>query len=314
MDVKPIYQEVFPDAIDLADRTFELTPPGAAGETSALKFDPATLALLHPPLLLATPAGKMLVIGGRSILSALEPNTSLGCLLFPAETSRATILALALAAILSQRQATPMEQAICWEKAEEWLGKEEAWRRFGPLLELTRRYPPSRLARLKDLPENQANALQTGRLELSTAFQLLDLDKKSSALLYQVIELLHLSSSNQKKLLEICRDLAGRDGIAIAELLNRPEGREILSGAMINPPQQAVRLLAWLNELRRPRLSAANHDWQIFTASLSLPTGVTLEPSPSFERDTMRLTIELPGRQTLSACWPALREVLRGCR
>jgi len=312
MPLKPVYQELTPGAIDLEDRTFELCPPDAAAEIPMSGFAPATLALLQPPLLLAVPAGKMLVISGRNILAALEPDSALGCLLLPAGTSRATALELALAAILTRRPATPLEQAGCWRKAEEWLGSEEAGRRFGPLLELSRRYPAPRLVRLLELPEDQAAALQAGRLELSTAFHLLDLDRESSALLLRVIELLRLSSSNQKKLLKICLDLAGREGIAIAELLNRPEGRQILGGAMANPPQQAVRLLAWLNELRRPRFSAATRDWQAFTASLSLPAGVNLEPSPSFERDTLRLSIEFRNRSELAERWPALRELLAG--
>jgi len=310
MTLEPIYQEVFTADIDLDDRTFDLTPPNVTTEMPVSKFAPVTLALLRPPLLLPIPAGKMSVISGRSILSALEPNAQIGCLLLPAETSRTTILELALAAILTRRPATPLEQAGCWRKAEEWLGREEAQQSFGPLLELTRRYPPSRLIRLLELPENQATALQTGRLELNTAFHLLDLDRESSTLLFRVIELLHLSFSNQKKLLEICLDLTHREGVSIAELLNRPAGREILSGTMINPPQQAIRLLAWLNELRRPRFAAAIRDWQSFTASLSLPAGASLESSPSFERDILRLTVEFRNRVELEERWPALRELL----
>lgn len=311
MPPKAIYQEIAAGDIDLADRTFDLTPPGLARETPRPDFSPATLALVSPPLLLTVPAGRrMQVLSGWDILPTLPPNSALGCLLLPAETTRATCLELALAAIQTQRPVTPLEQANCWKKAEEWLGSEEAGRRFGPRLELYRRYPPPHLARLLDLPANQAAALQAGRLEVSAAFRLLDLDEKSGALLFQAIALLHLSSSNQKKFLETCLDLVVREGTSIAELLSRPEARMILGGNLVNPPQQAVRLLAWLNELRHPRLHAATRDLQAFTANLSLPKGVSLAPSPSFERDNLRLTIDFRNRTELENCWPALREVL----
>jgi ParB family chromosome partitioning protein len=312
MPLKPIYQEITAGEIDLEDRTFDLTPPGLEPALPGTIFPAATLALLHPPLLLAAPGRKMPAITGRGILSALSPGAAVGCLVLPAETSRGTILDLALAAILSRRPATPLEQANCWRKAEEWLGSAETRRRFGPYLELSRRYPPPRLTRLLELPEDQAAALQAGRLELGTAFHLLDQDRESRALLFRVIERLRLSSSNQKKLLEICLDLAGRDGTAIAELLTRPAALEILGETLVNPPRQAARMLTWLEELRRPRLTAARRELQAFKASLSLPAGVSLEPSPSFEQDTLRLTVEFRNRAELVKSWSALRKTLPG--
>jgi hypothetical protein len=314
MPVKPIYQEITSDAVDLEDRTFALTPPGGEAFMPETKFAPATLALLQPPLLLKVPAGKMQVISGRSILSVLAPTAALGCLLLPAGTSRATILELSLAAILTHRPATALEQANCWQKAEEWLGSEEARRRFGPQLELTRRYPPLQLIRLLDLPENQAAALQTGRLELRAAFQLLDLDRNSSTLLFRIIDLLQLSSSNQKKLLEIVVELNRRSGQSITDLLDSREGREIIEAPGNNPSQQSAKLMRWLSGLRYPRLASAEKDYRDFVAGLDLPAGVTLEHAPSFERDILRLTIEFRNRQALEACRSALPELLKGYR
>lgn len=309
MPVKPIYQEVALADIDLADRTFTLAPPDYEVGKPPLNRATISLALLHPPLLRPGREGKMIVVSGRTLLTSLE-QSSIGCLVLPGDTAPAIALEWALGSILASRPATALEQANCWSKAEKWLGAAEAGRRFGPQLELWRRFPPPRLSRLLELPPVQAAALQSGRLELTTAFRLLDLEKEDSALLFLLIERLQLSSSNQKKLVEICLELGRRHETSLAKLLDHPEAEAALAGPVNNPAQQTTRLLAWLTGQRYPRLTSATREFQSFITALSLPAGTSLEPSPAFERDSLRLTIEFKNRSELEKRWPALREIL----
>jgi hypothetical protein len=96
--------------------------------------------------------------------------------------------------------------------------------------------------------------------------------------------------------------------------LDSREGREIIEAPGNNPSQQSAKLMRWLSGLRYPRLASAEKDYRDFVAGLDLPAGVTLEHAPSFERDTLRLTIEFRNRQALEACRSALPELLKGYR
>jgi len=143
------------------------------------------------------------------------------------------------------------------------------------------------------------------------ALELGKLDFGDRMALFEVINLLHLSVGNQKKLTISSRELAVRTNSSIRQVLSDPEAEAVLNHPEANLPQKAANLMAWINKKRFPRLSEAEQEFRRFTGKLQLPKGVDLSPAPSFEKDELTLTITIQDQDKLQKLWPKLERILQ---
>jgi ParB-like chromosome segregation protein Spo0J len=313
MNIKPLYQEILPSRIDLDDLAFCLAPVGREKISAQLRDSVARCGLIPPPLLTSRDDGKFTVVAGHARLRAFQliPGAKLGgCLVLPATTPPAILLTLALQDILLRRPATLLEKAICWQKAVDCMGKERAAREFGPQLELTRQLTPARLEKIATLDPKMQEALQAGRLEPKTLFKLMDLDRPDGDILFATIEHLRPSSSNQRKLIEHCLELHHRRKQRIAALLAEPECLAIINHPEANPPQKTAMLMSWLTGQCFPRLTEAEKEFRSFVGKLQLPKWATIEHTPSFEQDSLKLTIDFTDQARLAEKWPTIRQAV----
>jgi ParB-like chromosome segregation protein Spo0J len=275
--------------INFQDFTNSLTPEETREPGAELLESVARTGILHPPILRDQGLTTLQIVSGRKRLLAARQilhSTSTICLVLPAETAPMEALAINLEDTLLRGDISLVEQAIFFQKILAHLDEKEAARRFLPILGLE---PHSHhlhsLVKLLGLEEHLLSALHAGRLHEGVARDLLALNFTDRLSLFEVMEILNLSVSNQKKITATCRELAARHRTSIMALLCRPEIREILDPRETNIPQKTARLMQWLTELRCPRLVEAEREFRVFAGTLKLPNGATLSHSPSFEQD-----------------------------
>ncbi len=301
--------------INFQDFSNSLTPEEAREPSTALLASIARTGILHPPILREQGRTRMeIVTGRRRLLAAQQTQHSIStiCLVLPADTLPAEALALNLEDTLLRGDITVVEQAIFFQKILDHLNEDEAARRFLPALGLEpHRHHLHNLLQLLGLEEHLLGAVHEGRLHDGVARELLALNFTDRLSLYEVMEMLSLSVSNQKKITTACRELAARHNTSIMGLLCQPQVREILNPRETNIPQKTARLMQWLTEQRFPRLAAAEQEFRSFAAALKLPSAVALTHSPSFEQDQVQLSIPFADRKELRRVWPLIADILK---
>lgn len=313
MNIKPLYQKISLQQIDLQDLTFNLTPITDDKISAQLRNSILRCGLIHPPLLIPNVNGTHTLIAGRQRLLATHrilARDSFEVLVLPAETPPATLLTMALQDILLTRPATPVEKALCWQKAVDFLGEDIAEKDFWPQLELSRQLNPAKLEKIAGLEHEIQLALHHGLLELKTTLKLINLGQADRKALFQIIIKLRPSSSNQRKLVDYCLELHHRQRRPVADILAEVDCAEIINHPEANPPQKTTMLMNWLTGLCYPRLTEAEKEFRSFAGQLQLPKGVALDHITSFEQDTIRMTIEFSAREQLAAQWPDIRAAL----
>lgn len=311
MTLQAQIQQILLVQIDQDDLDFRFSPLAPAlAEDSALTESIRRVGILHPPILKKKLDDSYLVISGhtRVLLAArILGLPALPCLVLPATCDEPLALEVAFEALVAKRVPTPMETAIFCRRLAEYLSAEEIAARFLPRLGLAPTpYLVKQAVRLAELEEPFAVAIHQGRLHEAVGRELLELPLPDRLALFELIDLLQLSVGNQKKLVATCRELSGRENISLRSILGSAEIREIFDHGSMNIPQKSAALMRYLTARRFPQLTAAETEFQDFRHRLNLPANFSLEATPSFEDDRLRLTITLPGRQALAERLPAL--------
>ena len=300
--------------LDLGDKTFLLAPPGNDTVPARLQESIDRSTILHPPIVREKREGCFQVVTGRKRLFTAKGSgrACCDCLTMAASATVLDGLAVALEEVLLNGKINPVEQAIFFQKVLRETDVNEAAERFLPLLGLPPR--PNLIQHsiaLLNIEEPLVAAVHRGRLDDKVALELGKLDFGDRMALFEIITLLHLSVGNQKKLTISCRELAVRTNSSIRQVLSDPEAEVILNHAGANLPQKAANLMAWINRKRFPRLSEAEQEFRRFTGRLRLPKGVSLDHSPSFEKDELTLTITIPNQERLKELWSKLEPLLK---
>jgi len=301
--------------INFQDFSNSLTPEEAREPSAELLTSVARTGILHPPILREQGRTTMeIVTGRRRLLAAQQTQHSIStiCLVLPADTLPAEALAINLEDTMLRGDITVIEQAIFFQKILDHLDENEAARRFLPALGLEpHRHHLHNLLQLLGLEEHLLGAVHEGRLHDGVARELLTLNFTDRLSLYEVMEMLSLSVSNQKKITVTCRELAARHNTSVMALLCQPQVREILDPQETNIPQKTARLMQWLTDQRFPSLAAAEQEFRGFAATLKLPSAVALTHSPSFEQNQVQLSIPFANREELGRVWPLIADILK---
>lgn len=301
--------------INFNDYSFSLNPENAREPGATLTESIARNGILHPPILKEQSRTRLEIVTGRRRLLAARQTLhcfSASCLILPAETTFVEAMAINLEESMLRGDITVVEQAIFFQKILGHMDENEAARRFLPVMGLEPHCHNLRnLTQLLGLEEHLLAALHEGRLHEGMARELLNLNFTDRLSLYEVMEMLSLSVSNQKKITAVSRELAVRLNTSIMALLGRPEVREILNPKETNIPQKTARLMQWLSEQRFPRLTEAEQEFRSFAATLKLPRTAAISHSPSFEQDRVQLTISFANREELRDTWPQIACALK---
>jgi len=289
--------------IDFDDDTYSLSPAIEDTISPALLESIKRVGILHPPILKEYDVRSFKVVAGRQRLRAayeILAMSTVPCVIIPQHIPEHVVLAYGLEEILTQRHPTPVEKAIFLRKALQWLEEKDVAEQFLPLLGLKPHpYHIQHYLKLIRLEDPIILALHEGWLDESVTRELIILPFPDRMALFDLIDVLRLSVSNQKKLVLICRELAMRSNTSILAVLSDPALREIIHHPQANVPQKAANLMNWLQNLRSPRLVQAELEFREFITGLKLPSNITVTPTQSFEKDELIVSITLQDRENL---------------
>jgi ParB family chromosome partitioning protein len=302
--------------INFDDFSYSISPDREFYPDKLLRESIARNGIIHPPIVKETISGSYVIVSGRKRLGAFRavfPEEKMClCMILSGGISDADVFSVLLEEIITRRQLSPIEKALFLKKISSLVDEKQIVQEF-----LTRMGLPRDPVQIKhgkmllDLEDILIHALHRGDLPETMAREIMPLSADDRLAVYGVISALHLGINYQKKLLTICRDLAGREGRSIASLLNDKEVREILNHRDANPPQKTKNLMNHLVRRYTPKSSQAEEEFNRFVASLHLPPNISVKHTPSFEDDSLTLAITLSDKKTLQELLNIIKDATR---
>jgi ParB family chromosome partitioning protein len=297
--------------IDFDDYSYTISPEHETVVDETLKKSLARYGILHPPIIRENNSGFYSIAAGRKRLlaaSLLYPENACTCLVIPVRIPEISVFHILLEEIQLTRQLTAVERAIFLQKITGILDKTKITKEFLPRLGLAANpFVIKQTVKLLELEDYILQSIHYGKVNEAVARGFIPLPAQDRKILFEIITSLRLSASYQKKILSICRELAGRENIDIAALLDDDEVGQILHHKDANPPQKTKKLMTWLSGKYMPRSRQAEKEFKRFTMAMQLPPNVSIEHTPFFEDDSMTLSITYTNRKSLQHAWEKIK-------
>lgn len=229
------------------------------------------------------------------------------CQVFPSDTPVLHLYALQILHGLSTLRTSPILQAYLLNQAQQYLDNESLLRLLSLMGHKPQRSKLQELTALLHLHPASLLALHRGLLLPRAAKLLTRLPSVDQQTLTEVINRFHPGGSKQQKLIEMLCELRLRFQQPIAELIS-PWLDEHAEDAD-NLPQQLHTLLRQLHERCAPHSTQAEKAFQRLLQHLNPPAQLRIDHSPSFEDESMDVTIRFADQTELRHHWPALLEL-----
>lgn len=300
----PAIQEIPLAAVDLEDHPFAV----ASGDVTLVAASLEAVGLLSPPWLRARSDGRWQAVTGCKRLKAAA---ALGWQAVPAQlltpdTPDSRCLLISLHDNASNRGFTLWEQIFYASRLSSYWERQTVVQQFLPLLGL----PPARkyldrLLAAAGLEEAWQPLLGQQKLALTAAARLAAWPPADRLAALPFFQVLPFSQSKQEELVEWLELLSRREGVAIADILGRPELASCLADPAQPRQEQAAALRGRLRAWVSPRLSAAREAWEkgLARSGLKHHPRLRLTPPPVFEGSDFHLEIKFRDgaelRQTL---------------
>jgi ParB family chromosome partitioning protein len=301
--------------IDFEDYTYSLSLTKEVILDELFAESIRRVGILHPPIVQKKTTDKFQIVAGRKRLVACRDLLCLAssaCLVLPETIAEFDVLSILLEEIQSTRPLTFLEQALILQKAHGFLSEEEIIEEILPRLGLSQHsYHINQAIKLLGLEEPILLGLQSGILHARVAREMIPLSSQDRNAVFEIIDFLRLSSSNQIKFLAACKDIAARNNEGIAYFLADKELTQILQHKKSNPPQKAANIMSWLSARKNPLYSKTRKAFNQMVASLELPDHVTVEHTPFFENDLTALTITFDNQEQFRQKWQKINKVLK---
>jgi len=300
--------------IDFDDFFYSISPEREIVVDETLKKSIANHGILHLPIVRETNSGFYSIVAGRKRLLAvhsLHTESTCACLVISHQVSEVDVFCILLEEIQLTRQLTIVEKAIFLQKIAATMAERQIIREFLPSIGLApNTFSMKQTLMLLDLEDPILSSIHHGQINETVAHDFILLPAQDRMVLFEIITSLRLSFSNQKKLLNICRELASRENTSIAALLGNDEVHGILGHQDANPPQKTKNLMTWLSGKHMPRSRQAEKEFRRFANAMQLPENVSVEHTPFFEDDSMTLSIIFPNRKFLKLAWEKIRHAI----
>ncbi|MBU2488221.1 MAG: ParB/RepB/Spo0J family partition protein [Proteobacteria bacterium] len=295
----PEFQEVPLETVSGSDITFRIS--GTNGENRWVGII-REAGLLAPVLLRERQDGRFQVVDG---FSRREACRELGCspvpaMVLPLSTPDGVC---AFAAVSLNAVARPLG-LLETSRAIALLGPDLAW---DARQDLVRRALglEAPIPRLKDweslcrMPATLQEALEAGALAFPVALDLGRLEESNAKALARLFLELPQSLSRQRQILSLVREIAERENLSPAQVLEDPG-----IGAAIREEKDknaaATRVRAILHQRRYPTVDRETAERDRLVAGLRLPPRMKWEPPPFFEGTTHVLRLQFDSEKELS--------------
>lgn len=301
--------------VDFNDLSYSIAPIPESEIDSTLKASIARHGILHPPIVREINSVSYTIIAGRKRLLAwrsLAKEKTCHCLVISRQIPEFEVFHILLAEIQLVRQLTMVEKALFLQKIAAVAEEKQIVKEFLPRLNLAP--DPSvmkQTLRLLELEAPILKGIHQGYVNETVARDFVSLPLQDRSILFEIVASLRLSLSNQKKLLQICRELASRENKSITALLATPEVHAILHHPEANPPQKTKNLMTWLARRHKSRSIHAEEEFNRFINEIRLPGNVSVTHTPFFEDDAVTLSITFRNRSFLLQAWEKIKHVTR---
>lgn len=308
------------DSIQRQDKTYVITSGRGVGQ---LVESIRTIGMINPPHLVVskTPGSYQIVCGYRRIEAVARLGyPQVQASVFEPPPDERELLLFALQDNISHRDFNPIEQAEAVSRLCRYFGPDEVVPTYLPLLGL----PATMRALEESLALGKADgelkqAVAQGIIQPRTALRLAEMQPGDRDALLGLFRSTNLSASKQSEIIEACGDLARRDQIAIAAVVQDQAVRSVLLQEKLTSSQKGDQVRHWLRCRRFPRLVSCEQQFARARSELRLPANMQLQPPPFFEGTAYRLqiTMETPADLTTAAhevqrlaASPVLRQLL----
>ncbi len=284
------HQRVALAAIHSDDDTYRITTPSPLDDLIASIKD---VGLLNSPLLIQNGAGFTIVCGFRRIEAcrSLQWETIPARILDPA-TPKLFCAKFAVTDNALQRSLNLIEKsraiellAPCFESEDELCGEL-------PALGLPEnRALIKKIKTLGQLSSDIHTAMLADTIALPMALKLGELDPADATGFLTLFEILKPSLNKQREMLTQIQEIAIRDDIPIANVLNDKQMQGILNHPDDDRKQKTDKIRQYLKTRRFPSLTDAETRFELLVKKLKLGSNIKLIPPKNFEKPTYALTL-----------------------
>lgn len=266
--------------------------------------------LLQPLPVLEQPHGIFHLLAGFNflpVLRQLQVREVAGAI-WPSDTPVLHLYALQILHGLSTLHTSPILQAHLLNRAQQHLDDESLRRLLSLMGHKPQRSKLQELTALLHLHPKVVLALHQGALSPRTAKLLARLSPADQQTLVELINRLHPGGSKQQKLVEMLCELRLRLQLPMDELI--PPWWDEHTEDADNLPQQLNTLLRQLHERCAPHSTQAEKAFQRLLQHLNPPSHIRIDHSPSFEDESMEVTIRFADQAELQHHWPILLDLI----
>jgi len=265
-----------------------------------LELSLLTTGVIHLPILLPVDEQrtKFEIVSGTRRIKFLQKNLSeqnpiVHCRILSPEISVDKILALVLEEQLySGMEMSLAEKARFIQIANNYFSDKQIFEKFGKRLQLKiSKELFKNLGTLLNGPEILLEEVHYGRLQeklLTEILRLPEIDQRNVVHLFQTLQ---LGGGKQRRLFSLLRDCAYGVPTSISEFLKDQSFREIMEQDQLNAPQKFQHLSTYLEQEIHPASLRAENEFTEMAKQLKLPENYSLEHTPAFEKDEVKLSI-----------------------
>jgi len=299
------------DQIETADHTFKIT---TGADTNDLALSISAIGILHPPVLVLSGKRRYRVVCGfRRIAACAQMNVlQIPARLLPADTPMRMCAQIAISDNTFQRELNVIEKArayaliqSCSQDSSELLALAHSAGLAGSMAVINRLLPVARM------PAKLQNAILVGSIALPIANQIICLNADDAASMCRFFRRITTGLNKQRELFDLISDIAARDEIAIADLLDQQEIASIVADEDCPAPQRVNKLRNVLKNRRYPTLCRAASDFQLKVKSLKLHPRIQLQAPLFFEGKSYRITLSVDSKKQLRAIQPELDKLIQ---
>lgn len=301
--MRPDYEVIALDRIDLNDRTFQIT---TERPLEGLNQSINDLAVINPPLLFEKEGVDQerrfgVVYGFRRIAACRCLGwDSIDALLAGEGVSGLTRAKLAITDNISQRPLNLVETSRALNLLAHFFETETDLSEAASSLGL-----PDSIALIRKIKPicGFAPAIQQGLLDgpltLPTATALQNLDEDAACRLAVLFTALQLSLSKQREVLTLVKEIAHREDVTLTDILGGETIQQIMNDSNLDRSKKTRALRTYLKKRRFPTLASAEKTFKANWSQINPGKGLDLIPPPYFEGDVFTLRLQFKTAQEL---------------
>ncbi len=284
--------------IDQENKTFQIT---TQTDNEDIISSIEHLGVISPPVLKPGKSKHVIIAGFRRIAACNKlyiPQIS--AKIVQPDTTEQDCIKLAIADNTLQRTLNLVEQARAFHLLWPFYKSSEELKKITASLGLPSGKPlQKKIKKIFNLSSQIQECILDDTLTLAIALELGKLNKEDSIEFAKLFKSLKLSTSKQREILILVREIGIRENISIPVILKMGPVNEILNNNDLDRTQKTRQIRRHLKQRRFPTLTAAENSYQKLLSGLNLNHRVQLNHPKNFEGDVYSLNFSFRSEKEL---------------